>query len=238
MPSPVHVLLTRPRPQAERFAQTLNLAYRDRIRVVISPILTIRPTNSPVSLAGVAGVILSSENAARALAEVADISGLRAYCVGDRTARIATELGMQAISAQGTAADLITLVRNTHGMGELLHAHGAHVRGDIAANLNAHGLKTRSQVIYDQIETSLDEGALTLLRGEDPVICPLFSPRSALLLGKATEQARAPLALACLSAAVRAAWAGPEPVASALAERPDSGALCDILDGLITALST
>ena len=238
MPNQVQVLLTRPLPQSERFADQLKLALGDRIRVVISPILTIRPINSPVSLDGVSAVILSSENGARVLAEMMDVGGRLAYCVGDRTAHVAHGFGMRAMSANGDANDLIAMIKEHHQAGQLLHVHGAVSQGDIAANLNANGINTRSEVIYEQVETSLSNQARALLQGDEPVILPLFSPRSAALVGKAADTARAPLALASLSPAVRAAWVGPKPVASLIADQPNARALCDIVEALAGALPT
>ena len=89
------VLLTRPETQSLRFAADLRRRFGP-VSVVLSPVLRIVPRRGPVPLADVAAVVLTSENGARALAAAADVAGMRAYCVGDRTAKVATAAGMRA----------------------------------------------------------------------------------------------------------------------------------------------
>ena len=192
------------------------------IPVVISPILTIVPRGRTVDLADYSGVILTSENGARALAEQADVTSMKAWCVGERTASAAAALGMAAVSAGGNAADLIELVRAQRPADPLLHAHGAEVRGDVAQSLTALGIPVQAKIIYDQVETPLSGPARSLLAGAAPVILPLFSPRSARLVGDAARAARAPLAIVALSAAVEQAWTGPGPESFTIVDHPDA----------------
>ncbi len=237
MSGPITVLLTRPKAQSERFAQALADAGNGAFEVLISSVLTIRARISPPAMAGVSGVILSSENAARVLAGLVDVAGVVAYCVGDRTARVAGELGMVAHSAGGDAEALIAMVRAAAPKGELLHAHGQETRGDVAARLAASGINTRSAVIYDQIETPLSAAAQQVLAGRNAVILPLFSPRSAKLVSAAAADAVAPLVIVSLSPAVAAAWAGPAPVKAVVADQPNATEMCDIIVRLAAAMS-
>lgn len=175
-----------------------------------------------MDLAGYSGVILTSENGARVLAELADVAGVRAWCVGGRTASVAAALGMNALSAGGDAADLIKVVRAHRPAGSLLHAHGAEVRGDVAQNLIAQDISVTDKVIYDQVETALSDQVRALLAGSAPVILPLFSPRSARLVGNAAQGAGARLAIVALSPAVVQAWTGPKPESFTVADHPDA----------------
>ena len=227
------VLLTRPRPQAERFAATLGA----NLPVVISPILSIVPRALTVDLTNYTGVILTSENAARVLAEVAEVTGLTAWCVGDRTAAGATMLGMQAVSAGGDAASLVELLRQKRPEGALLHAHGAETRGNVAQQLAAEGIPVMTKVIYDQVATALSDQARALLAGPGPVVLPLFSPRSARLVGDAAQHASAQLMIVALSAAVMRAWTGPKPECFTVADHPDAAHMIKAVATIWTGLS-
>ena len=215
------LLLTRPRPQADRFAVQCR-ALLGAEDVVISPVLTIKPRGGAVDLAGVAGVLLSSENGARVLAQAADVAGVLAWCVGDRTAAVARDLGMQAVSAGGTADDLVAMVLRARPKGPVLHAHGAETRGDVAQRLAAGGLTVTARVLYDQVETGLTAEAKALLAGTGDVVVPLFSPRSARLFAAAAQGTQARLSVVALSPAVAQAWAVQRDENFTVAARPDA----------------
>ncbi|MEM1386860.1 MAG: uroporphyrinogen-III synthase [Pseudomonadota bacterium] len=213
------ILLTRPRAQSERFAEQV-LTRLPNAQIVVSPILTIVPCQTPIPLKGVGAVILSSENGARALAEESGISGLAAYCVGERTARVAASLGLEPHSADGDADSLVALIRKAAPSGHLLHVRGAESRGAIAERLGAAGLTVSEFVAYEQKPMPLNDAAKALLAAPKPVITPLFSPRSSALLGAVWRDAAAPAWLACLSSAIREAWSGPTPDRVRVAKAP------------------
>ena len=225
------VLLTRPETQSLRFAADLRRRFGP-VSVVLSPVLRIVPRRGPVPLADVAAVVLTSENGARALAAAADVAGMRAYCVGDRTAKVATAAGMRAVSARGDADDLVALVAAERPGGRVLFAHGAETRGRVAERLRAAGVAVDSVVLYDRAEQPPTAGARALLDGAAPVVLPVFSPRSAALAARMAACARAPLWLAALSPAVDAAWTGPAPARRVVADRPDAKALLDAMQAL------
>ncbi len=219
------LLLTRPQAQSERFATEARARLGAEVPVVISPVLQIEPTGAAVSLKAIAAVILTSENGARALAEAADVSGLTAYCVGDRTAATADAAGMTAISAGGSADDLVTLIRAEAPQGRLLFAHGAETRGEVRERLTAAGFDIEDVTLYRQLRQPLTPKAQALLASDTPVIAPLFSPRSARILGDAGASASAPLTLIALSQAVAEAWTGPTPARLLVAEKPEAAGI-------------
>lgn len=231
------LLLTRPRPQAERFAAECQRALGREAGVVISPVLSIRYRDVAVDLKGVAGVVVTSGNGVRALAAQADVTGQFAYCVGDRTAEAAESLGMSAISAGGAAGDLAGLIRRAHPAGPLLYVHGEEVRGNLIESLEADGIPLQSLVLYDQMPTDLGDDAQAVLRGPAPVLLPLFSPRSAKLVGQAARSATARLAIVALGPAVAGAWSGPEPIDVAVASRPNASSMLDAIVALYTRVS-
>lgn len=222
------LLLTRPQAQSERFAQEVQ-ARVGPVPVVISPVLRIVWHDVAVSLDGVSGVVLTSENGALALAHAAPVTGLPAYCVGERTARAARGAGMRAVSAGGNADDLVALVRKQPPTGRLLFPRGTESRGNVAERLTEAGLIVDETILYDQTPQPLSAEARELLVGDRPVLAPLFSPRSAGLLAAQAKGTVAPLLLAALSEAVAAAWTGPTPARLVVAERPDGAAILDAI---------
>ncbi|MDJ0627853.1 MAG: uroporphyrinogen-III synthase [Rhodobacter sp.] len=234
---PPALLLTRPRAQAERFAADCRAVLGDAVRIVVSPVLSIVPRVVEADLEGLAGVVLTSENGVGALAGLVLPKGSVAYCVGDRTAAAAEAAGVPAISAGGAVPDLVRLIRDAPPRGPLLYLRGTEVRGDLAGALAGAGVELRSAVAYEQVPCALTAEARALLDGTAPVVAPLFSPRSAALLGEAARGAAAPLRLAVLSPAVADAWTGPEPEILMVAQRPDASALMRTLASIYTRKS-
>ena len=234
-PSDLTLLLTRPRPAAERFAGELQAVTGPFAEVIVSPVLQIVPSGAFPDIPHTASVAFTSENAV-AIAEGRLAPGRRAYCVGDRTAEAARQAGFDAISAGGDADDLAALLAAQPPAGEVVHLSGAHQRGDLAERLAAAGLAARRETVYDQAPAPLSRAARGALAGPRPVLLPLFSPRSAVLASAEAQVARAPLLLAALSPTVAAAWTGPEPAATATAAHPDAQALVGTIVRLVAAV--
>ncbi len=214
------VLLTRPREQSLRFAKGLT-----GLKVVISPILKIEFRRTGPEPRDYDILVFTSENGVRAAAAFHDLAGMRGYAVGERTAAAGKEIGLDLKPAAGSADDLVSLIIEDRPTGRLLHLHGAHSRGNVAERLQNAGLDTDSTVCYDQIEQPLNAEAQDLLAGEAPVLLPLFSPRSAALLGQSCEKARAPISLIAISPAALEAWTGPEPISATAVSVPTADAV-------------
>lgn len=233
--TPFTLLLTRPRPQAERFAEAFAERFGPAIRIVISPLLRIEPQGALPPLSGYSGLVFSSRNGVQSFAGMSDDRRLPAYCVGARTAEAARAIGLRAEFCGADADALVARLAQAPPGGRLLHLRGAHARGGIAERLSASGQPCDEAVIYDQIPQKPAPEALDLLAGEGLVLLPLFSPRSARLAGQAMTGATAPLALASMSRAVTEAWEGPLPVLLRQAAHPDAAAMLDALGALIAA---
>lgn len=226
---PIPVLLTRPRAQGDRFAAQLAERFGAGLLPVPSPLIApvfLRPAIPPRRYSA---VILTSETGAAS----ATAPGLprRAYCVGDRTAQAAQAAGFQPLSAKGDAAALLALIRSSGDPGPFLHLRGADSRGDIAATLSAAGMPTDEVITYDQRPQPLTSEARALLSGTDPVILPLFSPRTAEIL-VAQGPFTAPLWLAALSPAVAEAAAPLRPARCTIAGEPNADALLTAIAAL------
>lgn len=222
-------VLTRPSAQGDRFAAALSNRFGPRLAITASPLIA--PHFLPTEIAPIpyAALILTSETGAFSATRHKNLP-TRAYCVGDRTAATARSLGLVALSADGDASALISLIRNSGERGPLLHLRGQDARGDIAATLTAAGIPTDQAVTYDQRPQPLSPAARTLLNGTGPVLIPLFSPRTAALLA-AQGPFNAPLWVAALSPAVAQGAAPLDPARQVTADAPNA-------DALLTAIST
>lgn len=216
------VLLTRPAAQSARFAKALG-----DVEVVISPVLEVQYRDLAVNPGDYDGLIFTSENGVRAAAAGAKLRGQRGYAVGQRTAKVAAEFGLDLQPAGGTAEDLVAMIKTDKPAGRWLHLRGVHSRGDIAKKLNNAGLETDTVVIYEQAERPLTPAARTLLAKEGLVILPVFSPRTAALLGQMCQGTRAELIVIGLSPSVIAEWTGPEPERLIAVTKPTAAAMLE-----------
>lgn len=229
-------LVTRPAAQGDRFATELRARFGPATRVVLSPLLAPHFL-TPALPDEIAGLIFTSETGVAALGRLRAASGLPAWCVGDRTALAARLAGYDARSAGGDAAALVATVAAEAPQGPLLHARGEDSRGEVAQTLSDVGIPTVAAVVYAQRPIPPTTMARGFLAGPDPVIVPLFSPRSAALFVAAVAAipAPAPLWIVALSPAVAREAAASRPARLAIAATPDAAALLDAAHALIAA---
>ena len=147
--------------------------------------------------------------------------------VGVATAELAISFGARATCLGETAEAL--LGRTDQLTSPVLVARGVHNRFDLAAALNTRGINAIERTVYDQLAEPLSSDALNLLSGSRPVVAPIFSPRSATLLGE--YPVRAPLTVLAISAAVADAW--PSATNIRVATRPDAEAMCDLVTAVL-----
>jgi uroporphyrinogen-III synthase len=210
------LLLTRPLAQSRAFA-----ARFDRLDCVISPLLQIVPILPDLTAREYAGLIFTSVNGVLAAAELLQLTGRKAWCVGTRTAGAARAAGMEAQSAAGAAEDLVALIR-AQAAGPLLHLRGEHSQGDVAAQLSSAGLETDEAIIYQQKALLLTAAARATLAGQRKVILPIFSARTARILSERVGTIHAPVQVIAISDTVARAWARPGVIVAAT---PDAGAV-------------
>jgi uroporphyrinogen-III synthase len=229
------VLLTRPAAQSRRFADQVRDRLGPGVRVVIAPLMRIVPLGPLPAMAAGDVPVFTSESGAEAFAALGGRCAGPAYAVGGRTAAVTRRLGFAPVTeGPGDGAGLAGLIaaERPAGNGTLWHLHGTHVAGDVAAMLQARGIRARDAAIYDQVAEPLSAEATDLLAGERPVLVPVFSARTARLLAGDLARARAPLGLAAISPAV----AGQLPVQIAakvaVAARAEAAAVLDVLADL------
>lgn len=224
--SPPDIIMTRPRAASERFLAALGAKRLAIGRVVISPAISIEQFEAPVDLDGFSGVIVTSSNA---LAGVSAGPGLTAWCVGDATAEAAARAGFEAVSTGGSADDLLGVVSRAQPRGPLLYLRGRHVNTDLAERLAAEGVDVAERVVYDQPERAPTDEARALLAETNPLILPLFSPRTARIVAGWVAAAAAPTVAVVMSGAVAEAWGGEARVAARPTVEAMVGAVAELI---------
>lgn len=170
------LIITRPVPDGARFAG--EVAAHIDVPTILSPLQEIVPLDTECDAGG---YLFTSSNGV-AQASRLGLSAGPAWCVGDRTAQMARDAGFDAQSANGNAEDLIAMVLNQRPAIALAHIRGRAARGDIAPRLSAAGIHCDDVIAYDQRAIALTKEAKVAIEGVNPVIIPLFSPRTASLL--------------------------------------------------------
>lgn len=219
------VLITRPETAAARFLDGLRAGTDAAFEAIVAPLMRIVALPVAVRTAGLAGIVLTSENGAAVAAGLGLAPGLPAFCVGARTAEVARHAGFDALVAAGNADALVAMILSRGASGRLLHLRGAHVRGDVAARLRQGGVSCDEAIVYEQVEQPLSVRAQRVLSDRRAVIAPLFSPRTVSILAQHGPFS-APLNLVAISEAVEREAAVLRPARLVCARTSDSAAMC------------
>ena len=180
------LLMTRPEPQSSEFLARCEKKLGQRISAVISPLLQIVDSGDIPPLDDYRCLIFTSGNAVHRVGKAGVLKGRSVAVVGDATAELARDYG--AI-AKPYGDDVEAFLANCLDLaGPCLHLRGSHTRGDLAGRLTSMGKPTSEAIVYDQIAQPPTRAAQALLAGPDPIIAPLFSPRTAQLLSNAVGQ--------------------------------------------------
>lgn len=228
----IPILLTRPEGANQRFLEQLPAGQRAKLNIVASPLIRIvgvPPVSEP--LEGTA--IFTSANGVKF---APDGAGQRAFCVGEATTRAAQASGWSAQMKGADANALVQQLLQERPTDSMVHYRGTHTRGDIAERLAKAGLTIRSQTVYDQQETPLSADAHEVLQGSNPVIVPLFSPRTARLF-VVQSNAVSPLLVAAMSAQVAEDARPLHPAAVCVAAEPTMGAMVAAVEKLVRRAS-
>ncbi|MDE0850875.1 uroporphyrinogen-III synthase [Yoonia sp.] len=195
------VLITRPKAQSEAFAAALEVAYEGPVRTVISPLLEIVPLAVSGSYQNVDHVIFTSVHGVAAAARLGLQKGIAAWCVGTQTANAAADMGFAVHNADGANRELVAMIVAAAPKGRMIHVRGKYVAGAIVEHLRSSGIVCDVVVAYEQMACPATSAARSLLRGQNSVIVPLFSPRTAKLFAEIADF-NAPLHLITMSEAV------------------------------------
>ncbi|HHX91389.1 MAG TPA: uroporphyrinogen-III synthase [Paracoccus sp.] len=222
--TPPLLLLTRPRPQSERFAQLCRSECPPH-RTLIAPMTTIMPLPfDPVVFEDAAAVILTSPNAVPAVRG----RGLPVWCVGPGTAEAARAAGLKvAHQSGGDAEHLLADLRAAGPRMRLVHAHGRHLARDLVAALTPEGFDIASAVVYEARTIAWDTPVLPAIEAAAHLVAPLFSPRAAGEFA-ARLDGRVPEGLRIVAISANCAARLPKVLRarSTIARTPDAAAMC------------
>lgn len=208
----MRLLVTRPGPDAARQAEKLR---RLGHAPIVSPVMrTVLLPDVPLAPDDIAALVVTSQNALRALRGRDDLDRLRAtplFAVGGATARLARELGFgHVMEGPGTGEGLAALIAQhfPDRSETILHLSGEELSFDMQAALGTHGIEGRRAILYrtDPADSLTIEAQSAIATGEvDGVI--LMSARTARCYAALVEQAglsdrAAAISCYCLSATV------------------------------------
>jgi len=234
----MRLLVTRPEPDGERTAAVLRGRGHD---VLLAPLLRMQAVDFVLADEAYGAVVMTSANAARAIAahpDRAKLTALAAFTVGRHTADAARAVGFRDVhSADGDKDDLVRLLA-AHGagvQGPLLYLAGEDRSGDLDLDLNLGHGPVRTVVVYRAVKANdLPPGIQAALtqRQLDGVLH--FSRRSAQSYldcargAGMLESALAPLHY-CLSQQVSLPLAAAGAAGIRVAPRPEEAALLDLV---------
>jgi uroporphyrinogen-III synthase len=203
------------------------------LHLSVSPLIEPEFVTQPPDLRGIKGVVFTARTAVEAFAALCPAARLPAYAVGDATADAARHAGLCVVSAGGDADALVRRILADGVQGPLLHLRGEHARGSVAQRLSGAGCPTREAVLYHQKAQPFTPEARALLDGHEPVLVPLFSPRTATIFSR-QHRGQAPLFIAAMSPQVAEAVMVPC-WRLVVAEHPSMTAMVSALDELLDA---
>ncbi len=178
------MIVTRPSAQGTGFAQAVVSQWSGPIRVLQSPLIAIKSVPVSADLSQVTDLIFTSANGVVAAKDLPIPLGLRAWCVGQKTAACAQEAGFKSIVGPGDADRLAEQIISGIHTGQFAHIRGQHSRGAISQRLKGAGTSCTDVIAYDQMACELNAAAKLAVKGKDPVLFPLFSPRTSTILSK------------------------------------------------------
>lgn len=175
------LLLTRPEAQSRTLANDIETNFTRRARCIIAPLMAITPFGRLPDTTKFQALLFTSINGVKAFAALGGSVDVPCYCVGERTAAAAQDVGLTAISANGAAADLVTLMANDLNPtdGPLLYVRGENTTGGVAKALSERGFSVQSEVLYQQKTCELSQTALQALAKGEVNALPLYSPLTA-----------------------------------------------------------
>lgn len=216
------MILTRPEAQSDSFAAEVLARWSGPLEVVISPLLRIVPLTPGIDF--FEAVIFTSAHGVEAAERLNIRKGIPAWCVGEKTGTLAQEAGFVPHIGPGNAEGLIASMIAARPQGRLVHLRGKHTRGAVKDRLRAAGLDCADVIAYDQQPQMLNNDAKRALDAQEPVIFPLFSPRTATILHQQGPFS-APMHVIALSHAVADAFDKGSARQVTVATRPDLPAM-------------
>lgn len=234
----VRVLVTRPRPQAGRTARRLAGTGFEAVMLPLTEIVGL-PVEASALPGAIDAVAVTSANALRHLppALVATLADRRCFAVGERTARLAREIGFRdVVVGPGDAGALAAEILRQMETGAVIAYPCGRVRlADFEVRLAGAGFFMHPVEAYDTVAVEYASAVLAAVVGTEPIgAVLLYSANAAGLFEKLAWPPEIRLLLArahyfCLSPRVAAALAGVEAAHVHVAAEPTEPGLLRLL---------
>ncbi|WP_299378365.1 uroporphyrinogen-III synthase [uncultured Tateyamaria sp.] len=223
------MILTRPIDAAQAFLAGLEPAVQSRLLPVFSPLIDIVPIPAAVEMDATDAAVFTSANGVR---HAPAGNGRVAYCVGPATTEAAHSHGWDAQQVGTDAQSLVASLTRMAPQAPLHHLAGAHRRGHIVEHLSSAGLNITGIVVYDQRLVALSDAARDVIRRENKVIVPLFSPRTAQQFANTAPRATS-IHVVAISAAVAEGMTAVAQDRVFVARAPNASAMGDAIAELL-----
>jgi len=232
----VHLLVTRPQPEAQHFAKQLAAAGH---KTVIAPLLEIQAVAEEDAdiFASVDALAITSARTFNFLQPTEAARALPVFTVGAATAAAARAAGFQQVEeAAGNAAALASLLRRRLPPGKVvLNPGGRDQARDPSQILAGGGLVLIRRIVYQAYQVSVMPQAATTALDEGCLdAATFFSPRTARAFVRLAQESglverTEPLLAFCLSPAVAAGLRGSAWKDVLCAQQPDSAGLLQLI---------
>ncbi len=234
----MHLLITRPRPDSEKFK--VRLEQDNRFEVSLAPLLAIEPDHSAVIPERQwQAVLVTSANALSSLGTIGIPAGLtntQIMAVGPATASLAREFDFTKVEqANGDVTSLAALCRDrlSPDAGPLLYLTGKQRSGDLAADLARNGFEITRIELYDAVPAAkLAAEVVTSIKDGTINAVALYSPRTAQIWAQLVakhdlQEAASRMMHFCLSTAVATKLTDKlvKDATKTVASRPDDDAM-------------
>ncbi|HEY1097241.1 MAG TPA: uroporphyrinogen-III synthase [Alphaproteobacteria bacterium] len=231
------LLVTRPREDGLATAAALH---KIRVKAILEPLYRLEQENEIPPLGGpYQALLFTSRNGAKAFSRLFGIPDLPCFCVGDRTAETARELGFHPVySANGNAEDLAVLVQQhcPPTEGPLFRAAGDHDDDPLSDALTALHYTIDTRTLYRAVPVPrLQRGTVTGLLRHFIDGAVFFSPAAAhhfknLLIQDNLTETCAQLEAFCISQAAARQLDGLNWRAVHIAAHPSQEAMLQLIE--------
>lgn len=231
------VLVTRPQPAADEFAEKLR---RDGYQAHIAPMMEYVGVKADLGvMSECQALVFTSAQAVQLFAAQSAVRDRPALAVGDATADTARQLGFLFVySAKGNSVDVANLIRNEApkmGLKKVLHLCSADTPDDIGPAVAGLGIEVVRRPIYKaELVSGIPEAAVSAIRDGKVDTVLLFSARTAenfvrLLVKEGLRDSSAKMEAICISDTVAGALRGLPWRAIRVAKKPKMESVLEVL---------
>lgn len=204
------ILITRPEPQASKFADACRRELDDP-HLILSPILRPKLIGQAIQGERFSACVFTSPFGVVGADRIWSGPRPSAYAVGDQTASDAIQKGWNCKSAGGSSDDLANVLRTDDCRGLVAWPCGVDRTDSWIASLDAQSVRIEPIEVYQQLREPLSNDARAALSSPGRIVLPLFSERSATFAASETADAAADIVPVAISANVAAAFGAPVP---------------------------